>query len=107
MSDVVKTRGINLKTLSTYPTLQKEILRLRDCGFVSGQDAIDVNFAHDHWMGKEELSRIAKLELLDEMEEWRLLASHYCIAWGWRAATNKANSSDYFEEWKNIKNIIG
>ena len=101
----MKTRGINLKTLSAYPTLEKEILRLKDCDFVSGQDAIDINFAHDHWMGKEELSRIAKLELLDEMEEWRLLASHYCITWGWKTAesTNNSNSM-YFEEWKNIKN---
>ena len=101
----MKTRGINLKTLSAYPTLQKEVLRLKDCDFVSGQDAIDINFAHDHWMGKEELSRIAKLELLDEMEEWRLLASHYCIAWGWRAvdAANGQNG-DVFEGWGNIKN---
>jgi [phosphatase 2A protein]-leucine-carboxy methyltransferase len=78
---ILQARGINLKTLSAYPTLQKETLRLKDCGFMSGQDAIDISFAHDHWMGKEELRRIAKLELLDEMEEWRLLASHYCLAW--------------------------
>jgi hypothetical protein len=79
-----------------------EILRLKECGLVSGQDAIDINFAHDHWVGKEELGRIAKLELLDEMEEWCLLASHYCIAWGWRI--NGGNKPHGFEDWTNIKN---
>jgi [phosphatase 2A protein]-leucine-carboxy methyltransferase len=30
----------------------------------------------------EELKRIAKLEHLDEIEELRLVLSHYCVAWG-------------------------
>jgi hypothetical protein len=76
---------------------------LKECGFVSGQNAIDINFAHDHWVGKEELGRIAKLELLDEMEEWRLLASHYCIAWGWRI-NDCGNKPHGFEDWTNVKN---
>ena len=92
-----------MKTLSAYPTLQKEALRLKDCGFVSGQDAINIDFSHDHWMGTEELRRIAKLELLDEMEEWRLLASHYCVAWGWRTA-NGEDKPHLFKDWNNIKN---
>lgn len=99
----METRGINLKTLTAYPTLQKEALRLKECGFGAGQDAIDINFAHDQWMGKEELRRIAKLELLDEMEEWRLLASHYCIAWGWRTSEGTDNPN-VFEDWTNTKN---
>jgi|SRR5271170_1302067 len=99
-----KTRGINLKTLSAYPTLRKQALRLKDCGFGSGQDAIDINFAHDHWLEKEELARIAKLELLDELEEWRLLASHYCIAWAWSSPqVTTAATGSVFDVWKDIK----
>ncbi|ORY29999.1 S-adenosyl-L-methionine-dependent methyltransferase [Naematelia encephala] len=30
----------------------------------------------------EELQRISKLEILDEIEELRLVLSHYCVAWG-------------------------
>jgi [phosphatase 2A protein]-leucine-carboxy methyltransferase len=94
-----------LKTLTAYPTLEKQCLRLRDCGFVSGQDAVDINFAHDFWMGKIELQRIAKLEMLDEMEEWRLLASHYCLTWGWTSMNETGeSSSDVFEAWRDIKN---
>jgi [phosphatase 2A protein]-leucine-carboxy methyltransferase len=74
--------------------------RLQDCGFESGQDAIDISFAHDHWMGKDELRRISRLEMLDEMEEWRLLASHYCLAWGWINTDDTKKSP--FEAWRDI-----
>lgn len=30
---------------------------------------------------KQELERISKLEMLDEVEELELLLDHYCIAW--------------------------
>ena len=97
-------RGINLKTLAAYPTVESQCLRLKQCGFTSGQFAIDINFAHDHWMGQAELQRISKLELLDEMEEWRLLASHYCIVWGWKTSENTDGSQgNPFKEWANIK----
>jgi [phosphatase 2A protein]-leucine-carboxy methyltransferase len=79
---------------------------LKDCGFVSGQNAVDINFAHDHWMGQDELQRISKLELLDEMEEWRLLASHYCIAWGWTNGSDVEESrEDSFQKWTNSKDL--
>jgi len=86
--------------LSAYPTLEKEMIRLKECGFIAGQGAVDISSAHDLWMGREELRRIAKLELLDEMEEWRLLASHYCLAWGWINATNAKDLP--FESWRDV-----
>jgi [phosphatase 2A protein]-leucine-carboxy methyltransferase len=102
---IYQTRGINLKTLAAYPTLQHQTLRLKDCGFASGQDAININFSHDNWMGQSELRRISRLELLDEMEEWRLLASHYCIVWGWNDANAQGDSKNgAFKEWGDIKN---
>jgi [phosphatase 2A protein]-leucine-carboxy methyltransferase len=88
-----------LKTLSAHPTLDSQIIRLNECGFSDGQNAIDINYGHDQWMGKEELRRIARLEMLDEMEEWRLLAGHYCIAWGWK----QPEEPGLFDVWKNIK----
>jgi hypothetical protein len=66
-----------------------------------------VNFAHDQWMGSVELRRIAKLEMLDEMEEWRLLASHYCIAWGWERGRDSASPSvNVFEDWSDIEGMV-
>jgi hypothetical protein len=40
-----------------------------------------------------ERDRVATLELMDELEEWELLAKHYLITWGWRG------SSAHFKRW--------
>lgn len=32
--------------------------------------------------GVETRQRLDKIEKLDEVEEWNLLAEHYCISWG-------------------------
>jgi [phosphatase 2A protein]-leucine-carboxy methyltransferase len=93
-----------LKTLTAYPTLEKQSTRLRESGFVTGQNAVDIDFAHDYWMGRDELRRISRLEMLDEMEEWRLLARHYCLTWGWTKGEGSELSSDVFETWKDIRN---
>jgi len=39
---------------------------------------------HEEWISISERQRIEKLEWLDEVEEWKLLAAHYCISWGWK-----------------------
>jgi [phosphatase 2A protein]-leucine-carboxy methyltransferase len=80
------SRGIHLQTLKRYSTLEAQRQRLRLSGFTAGQGARDVYelWESDEWVSAEERERIEKLEWLDEIEEWKLLASHYCVAWGWR-----------------------
>jgi tRNA wybutosine-synthesizing protein 4 len=39
---------------------------------------------------------LAKLEILDELEEWHLLSAHYCIAWA-------INTADYKEDFDKIQ----
>ncbi|RPB10942.1 leucine carboxyl methyltransferase [Morchella conica CCBAS932] len=77
-------RGIVLKTLKKYSSLERQRERLRVLGLVGGQEAADVDFLYECWVGERERGRIGGLEMLDEMEEWRLLARHYCVVWGWR-----------------------
>jgi [phosphatase 2A protein]-leucine-carboxy methyltransferase len=77
-------RGIVLKTLERYSTLSRQRERLRTLGFTDCCDAADICFVHDKWLNQSERDRIARLELLDEVEEWNMLAKHYCVAWGWR-----------------------
>lgn len=36
----------------------------------------------EHVIKPEELGRISRLEHLDEIEELRLVLSHYCVVWG-------------------------
>ncbi|KAK3110920.1 carboxy methyl transferase for protein phosphatase 2A [Teratosphaeriaceae sp. CCFEE 6253] len=92
------SRGIHLQTLKRYSSLETQRQRLRLAGFAGGQGARDVHqlYEHNAWVPPGERERIEKLEWLDEVEEWKLLASHYCVAWGWRG--------DVFSEaWRGIE----
>lgn len=53
----------------------------------------------DEWVTEQERDRVERLEWLDEVEEWKLLASHYCVAWGWRDAENV---NVFGEAWRSI-----
>ncbi|KAL4876266.1 S-adenosyl-L-methionine-dependent methyltransferase [Aspergillus karnatakaensis] len=94
------TRGIQLQTLHKYATLGAQRRRLREQGFdaVGGQAAADVDFLWERWVAEEEKERVSGLEMLDEMEEWKLLAQHYCVAWGWRD-TEPAR----FDGWRELE----
>ncbi|KAK2870550.1 hypothetical protein FQN49_003104 [Arthroderma sp. PD_2] len=78
------TRGIQLQTLHRYATLDAQRQRLQDHGFLSGQGVADIDYIWEKWISQDEKNRVAGLEMLDEIEEWKLLARHYCVAWGWR-----------------------
>lgn len=78
------SRGIHLQTLHKYDSLEAQRVRMREQGLWSGQAAADIDFIWERWVDDDEKERVASLEMLDEMEEWQLLARHYCIAWGWR-----------------------
>ena len=76
-------RGIFLQTLQRYSSLRKQKGRLERLGFKTGQGAADIDYVFEHWLAQQERERVARLEMLDEVEEWRLLARHYCVAWAW------------------------
>ena len=91
------SRGIHLQTLKRHSSLEAQRQRLRLAGFTAGQGARDVCqlWESGDWVGDAERDRIEKLEWLDEIEEWKLLASHYCVAWGWKG--------DVFDQaWSSI-----
>jgi hypothetical protein len=95
------TRGIQLRTLHRYSSLKVQKQRLNDHGFHGGQGAADIDFIWQHWVSEPEKERVAALEMLDEIEEWRLLAQHYCVVWGW--TQNNEEGMEVFESWRNIK----
>ncbi|KAJ6156427.1 Leucine carboxyl methyltransferase eukaryotic [Penicillium chrysogenum] len=96
-------RGIQLKTLSRYASLAAQRDRFQDQGFGDGQAAADIEFIWKRWVNEDEKERVAGLEMLDEMEEWQLLAQHYCIAWGWRDRDDIAA----FAGWKDLEGQRG
>jgi [phosphatase 2A protein]-leucine-carboxy methyltransferase len=84
MESNLAARGIHLQTLHRYCNLTAQRTRLKMAGLTAGQCAADVDFIFEQWIEEREKERVGKCEMLDELEEWRLLAKHYCVAWGWR-----------------------
>lgn len=85
-------RGIQLQTLEKYSGLEEQRQRLKSHGFTAnsegstdGAEAADIDTLWHKWIVPEEKERIEGLEWMDEVEEFVLLAKHYCISWGWRA----------------------
>ncbi|KAK3294673.1 S-adenosyl-L-methionine-dependent methyltransferase [Chaetomium fimeti] len=77
-------RGIRMPTLDAYPAPADQERRLREAGFAEVR-ARTVDGIWEGWVGEGEKERVDSLEGgLDEVEEWRLLAGHYIVAWGWR-----------------------
>ncbi|KAJ5901837.1 hypothetical protein N7495_002365 [Penicillium taxi] len=95
-------RGIQLQTLNKYDSLEAQRARLLQHGFTSGQSAADIDFLWRFWVAEDEKERVASLEMLDEMEEWQLLARHYCISWGWRDIDASA-----FSGWTSLASQPG
>lgn len=99
-------RGIVMPTLERYPSLEMQRERLRNVGFATAQRSADIDHIWEVWLNNEDRERIQRLEFLDELEEWRLLAQHYCIAWAWRENTSgqmsQENASVFTSAWDSI-----
>ncbi|KAI8985787.1 S-adenosyl-L-methionine-dependent methyltransferase [Pilobolus umbonatus] len=80
----LKSRNIDLKGLESYPDLVDQENRFKELGWQYSK-SVDINTIHDRYMDKNEFKRMAKLEILDELEEWRLLSAHYCITWAYKS----------------------
>ncbi|KAK5314331.1 carboxy methyl transferase for protein phosphatase 2A [Exophiala xenobiotica] len=76
------TRGIVLQTIEKYADPKSQQQRLADRNFTAR--VADTHFIWSNWIAETEQERIDKLEWMDEVEEFVLLAKHYCVAWGWR-----------------------
>jgi len=94
------TRGIVLQTLKKYSTLSKQKERLKVLGFKGGQAAGDIDWIWESWIRQSEKERLARLEMLDEVEEWKLLARHYCVVWGWKNGEGEEGTG--WEGWKTV-----
>ena len=63
-------------------SLETQKQRFLDCGFYAAA-AVNVWDAYQN-LPFEILSRIEKIEFLDEFEVMKQLLEHYCVAWGWK-----------------------
>ncbi|KAI9342625.1 S-adenosyl-L-methionine-dependent methyltransferase [Obelidium mucronatum] len=84
MLENLKLRNIYLPGLIACPTLEAHKTRFHESGFTGATDAITMWDYYEHYLSTEEHARIAKLEIFDELEEWKLMGEHYCVSWGWQ-----------------------
>ena len=91
-------RGIVLQTLRKYGSLEAQAVRMKAYGFNDSRGA-DVNKLWIEGVDEKEKERVAALEMIDEVEEWELLAGHYSVIWGWRNAEADGENG-VWERWK-------
>eukprot|EP00164_Ancoracysta_twista_P004415 GFYU01005960.1.p1 GENE.GFYU01005960.1~~GFYU01005960.1.p1 ORF type:complete len:381 (-),score=63.34 GFYU01005960.1:57-1157(-) len=79
MIENLEKRGCILQGIQAYPDLPSQVQRYKDAGFteVEGGDMIGVHYG----FSQEELSRVDRIEIFDEVEEWDLIQSHYFLLW--------------------------
>ncbi|ESZ99120.1 hypothetical protein SBOR_0530 [Sclerotinia borealis F-4128] len=90
MVENLASRGIVMPTVQKYKTLEDQKKRLVGLGFGTaegGINAVSIEDVWEHWVAGRERERVDRLEGLDEVEEWLLLARHYSIVWGWTTDT--------------------
>lgn len=103
MSDNLRARGIKMPGLSELEDIAAHGKRLSsvllgqksELGEGAENDAatnVNVSFQGwtvkqiwDEWVSVEEKERLRRCEMVDEEEEWMLLAGHYGVLRGWRA----------------------
>lgn len=76
-------RQISMPGLQAYRNAKDQKRRLADAGFTTAK-YMTIDDAWEDWISQEEKDRVHQLEGLDEVEEWKLLAGHYIVAWGYR-----------------------
>ncbi|KAF8925848.1 hypothetical protein BGZ58_000422, partial [Dissophora ornata] len=79
----LKARQIELPGIHEYPSLKSQEERFLSRGWLAAK-AVTMNTLHDS-LSVDEMKRISGLEIFDEVEEWHLLADHYCVAWAYNA----------------------
>ena len=93
-------RGIVLQTLRKYGSLETQAARMSSYGFDDSRGA-DVNHLWERGVEEQEKERVAGLEMVDEVEEWKLLAEHYCVVWGWKNGDH-GDGSELWDLWKKV-----
>ncbi|KAI5957100.1 PPM1 [Candida jiufengensis] len=104
MNQNLMGRGINLQTFDEYPDLEsrtkflKESCKLSNIRMTDLSNVAGYSKKSEPWIGAEELKRINSLELIDEIEEIKLLLEHYCLCYGEAQGSSK-NTFKNKDKW--------
>ena len=77
----LQDRGCDLLGIEGCPTLQSQIDRIQACwiGKELKVECEPMTTIYSKKLDATERSRIERLEIFDEFEEWNLIQAHYCI----------------------------
>ena len=75
----IERRGCPLHSIHKYPTLISLEQRYTSLGW-SHCTALDMNQVYYDFLPKEDVVRVQRIELFDELEEWHLIQGHYSIS---------------------------
>lgn len=96
MEQNLTSRGIDLHTFKKYPDLKaREMFFKETLGFsrVKSTDLAEVGGYSTNdlsWLLREEVARATKIEMIDEVEEIRLLLQHYCLIYAQKGEVPEA-----------------
>jgi hypothetical protein len=99
MAANLATRGIDMPCLQVYCSIDAQMQRLLDLGFTQQRFAAHVDWLWDNWVDGAEKARINTREMLDEVEEWKLLASHYLVVWGSKRRNHQSKAFDVWNQF--------
>ncbi|KAJ3760683.1 S-adenosyl-L-methionine-dependent methyltransferase [Lentinula raphanica] len=77
----LRTRNVSLPGADPYPNVESLPSRFLNLDYTSAH-ALTLKDIRRDYIGADELDRISKLEMLDEVEELDLVLEHYAITWG-------------------------
>ncbi|KAL1912041.1 carboxy methyl transferase for protein phosphatase 2A [Sporothrix stenoceras] len=80
------SRGIEMPTLAVYSDGAAQEARLHTEAGLARAKHRTIDDIWSAWVPADEQERVNRLEGLDEVEEWGLLASHYVVVWGSQGA---------------------
>lgn len=109
MTKNLSYRGLDLQTFDEFPSLNARFEFLTSkCGLINTKltDMSDVGgynnkggLLHKPWIDTKELQRINRLEMIDEVEEIRLLLEHYCLSYG-ESSVDKEITFKGIDKWR-------
>ncbi|KAF8320326.1 leucine carboxyl methyltransferase [Clavulina sp. PMI_390] len=93
MRQNLMSRNVSLPGVDAYPALDSQRERYLNASF-SHANALSLKRVRWSHIPPAEASRIAALEMLDEVEELDLVLEHYVVAWGVKVPDKEAGPGD-------------
>lgn len=103
MSENLASRGLSMPSIKVYDSMEKQTERLRSMGFDMFQEGASINWLWENWIDRQEHVRLNKILMVDEEEEWKLLAGHYLVCWAAREAEVKEGA---FKGWNMMEGEV-